>query len=419
MLLERIGRLRQKAKTQGAAMPTPETPDPHPVAPLRPAGRLDIPIVDQSPEERDYSQTFDRGLYLARQDRWDKLAAEIRAFDRARDNCSCGSAKADILTSGACSDVVKLEPRDAEESDNPVAAGIEMLEEVVEEYPEDYGVALVVARAHILAGYAWRGADWRYEVHPDNHRQFRTHFERAAELLDMFDPFTLDSPALMAARCELLVAQDRPAERVTDDFEDLIDLDPTNPSHFRAFGVKMLPRWFGTYESLDQHARETAKRTEDVWGAGAYAWCYLDALAADSRCLRYLDTDLFGQAMTDILLRRPDQHSANLLAAFSGVLMAPAEQDLQIGNDVVDARAALRSHLNWILRTHLREVHPLVWHEAINRFDGQCRFVPRDTRLAEGRDAAMTVLTRQFEAQIRNGTRVIFSREGIEFDVAS
>ena len=60
---------------------------------------------------------------------------------------------------------------------------------------------------------------------------------------------------------------------------------------------------------------------QDIWGSGAYAWMYMDALAEDQSALQMLDTDAFLHAILEIFERRPDQHTANEIAAFLAVTL--------------------------------------------------------------------------------------------------
>jgi len=351
-----------------------------------------------------------RGQFLARQERWQDLGAEIRRHDSARRATPGGSALADLLAYGARADVVR--PIEAALADpglmaaHAPRAGLSALEGVLAEHADDYGVALVVAHAHIDIGWAWRGQGWRTEV-PDRHRQaFQRHFDRAGEILDRFDAFGLDSPALAAARCALLPASPEPQSRVADDYEDLIDLDPGNPRHMRGLGNHLLPRWFGDYDQLELEARRSAARTGDIWGAGGYTWVHLDALTVDPGAFLRLDVPFFVDGMRDILTHRPDEHVANLWAAFCAVTLAQPRYDAA---PIAPAVRQVRSALDWILRDHLTEVHPLVWGIAAR--PGQASGTREDmARL--GRDFALARIARHFDRDLRRGMRVVWDSTG-------
>lgn len=380
---------------------------------------LDIPIITDTEEERLGRETRDMGRKYARQEEWETLGKLIRLNDKARAASPGGTGLADLLAYGARADVVQ--PVELALSDPGLMSahaprgGLDELEAILEDYPDEYGVALVVAQAHVDIGWAWRGQGWMSEV-PEKHWQaFHHHFDRAGEILDEFDAFESDSPALAAARCALLAAAPAPKVRVADDYEDLIDLDPGNARHMRALGNHLLPRWFGSYEQLELEARRTAARTGDIWGAGAYTWVNFDALRVDPQVLAHLDTDFFLDGMTDILKRRPHQHLANQMAAFGAVTLQHPRYDAA---GLAKPAQALRGALDWILRDHLAEVHPIVWGVAAQGMPGQAGTRARDgADIAEtGRTCALARIGRHFERDLKRGRRVVFGEGGVRLE---
>jgi hypothetical protein len=59
--------------------------------------------------------------------------------------------------------------------------------------------------------------------------------------------------------------------RVVDDYNELIDLDPTTPLHFRNFGRQLLPQFLGDYATLEREAARMRDEMQDIWGSDAYA----------------------------------------------------------------------------------------------------------------------------------------------------
>ena len=358
--------------------------------------RLDLPEKPTSAEDSLRQQIETRGQFLARQDRWDELGEEIRAADQSRDRTPGGMGLADLLARGARLDVVQpVEQILSDPALLPQHApreGISALEEVLEDHPEDFGVALVLIQAHIDFAWVWRGEGWHDALPPQRQHSFLRHMARAEALLDRFSPFEHDSPALAACRCALLAAAVEPDARLADDYEDLIDLDPGNPRHMRAFGNHLLPRWFGSYQMLEVEARRIALMTQDLWGAGGYAWVYLDALSVDPGALELLDADFFLDGMRDILERAPDQHVVNTWAAFCAVTLPalPAHR-----RATREGLSRLRAALDWIQRDHLQELHPLIWGQAKLGL-GAYASLPSIEELTEmGRTAAQNALAPQ------------------------
>jgi hypothetical protein len=347
--------------------------------------KLSLPVKDTSNEERLRSSLFEAGLYLARQDAWGILGDRIRSADAARAMTPGGVPEAELLAEGARADAVTAATRAVAKGDEVAAAGIMAdMSSVLDEVPDDHGVAYVIAMAHIDIGWAWRGEGWRQDIPASQRAAFFRHFKDASDLVDRHDPFELDSPMLAAVRCALLSGETRPRDRASDDYEDLIDLAPGAAKYMRALGNHMLPRWFGSHERLDHEARRTMERTADIWDSGAYTWTYLDALTVDQDTFALLDAPLFCKGLRDILERQNDQHTVNVFAAYTGSALNPVGVN-------TEARLLLSDCFDWIVTEYLEEVHPRVWYAAKgvwgSRMDDQ-------SRLAKGRHRASAALDR-------------------------
>ena len=404
---------RRPLPAQAQAQDQISAPPPGPM-PIRLQRALDIPVTDTSAEQSHSEYITSRGQFLARQDMWAELGTEMRHHDRARTRTAADMPLADLLSYGARSDVVmplraqiqagRIDPADVEN-----LPALAHLEHALTESPGDYGVALVVL--HALLDVAWAFHAPQTNAQPDRPRAraFHACMTSAADILDRFDPFEENSPALAAARCALLPGQSNPQSRVVDDYEDLIELDPQNPGHLRDFGRHLLPRWFGSYQQLDAQARRMAALTHDIWGAGGYTWTYLDALRLDGGALERLEPDLFVEGMQNILHRRPDQHTANIFAAFCSVTLCAARMKASPHQPQL---TALRGAFDWVLTHHLREVHPLIW--ALAEKDSMREHdLTYNEKLAEkGRGSAFRRIARHFETDIRNGGCVVFGEKG-------
>lgn len=386
-------------------------PPPGPM-PIRLQRALDIPVTDTSEEQSRREYVISRGQFLARQDMWEELGKEMRSHDRKRARTQADMPLTELLSYGARSDVVgplskqiragRIDPSDIEN-----LPALDQLEYALDDNPNDYGVALVVL--HALLDVAWAFHETEKPGEQTRAKAFHALMTSAADILDRFDAFEQNSPALAAARCSLLPAQQDPQSRVVDDYEDLIDLDPHNPSHMRAFGRFLLPRWFGTYQQLEVQARRMAALTSDVWGGGGYTWTCLDALRLDSDVLKMLDADMFVEGMHDILKRRPDQHTANTFAAFCAVSMHATRLN---GSRYRKQLEILRNALDFVLADHLREVHPLIWALAEKDSLAEHDLVYNEALAEKGRGSAFRRIARHFESEIRNGAHVVFGEKG-------
>ncbi|MBU2944465.1 hypothetical protein Q8W37_01770 [Shimia thalassica] len=379
--------------------------------------RIDIPVNLSTPDQMQSDEYREKGLYLARQDRWDELSELIMTHDHARDSTRSGLPIADLLAFGARSDVVRaaehglLYGRPARGAD--FFSGIEALEMVLMDDPRNYGLALIVAHMHIDIGWAWRGAKANDAVQDVNRDAFEAHFDRAHDILSEFCPHELQSPALSAARCALLPGRENPAAHLVREFEALIDLDPFNPRHMRSLGNYLLPRWYGNHQALDLEARRTAARTYDIWGAGAYTWVWFDALLVDPNGFDTLEMDYFMDGIRDILKRSEDQHVVNLIAAHLYQSWQIARERYHANGVRPDLPPALRRGFEELVYNHLREVHPLIWGHAEIGFENTARVISTERLAEKGRETALTAVAMPFLATLQQGQTVSFGPDGI------
>ncbi|WP_127116190.1 hypothetical protein [Shimia sediminis] len=379
--------------------------------------RLQIPVHVTTPDQIEGDKAREFGLYMARQDRWDELADQIRAHDTARLTTPSGVSLAELMAFGARSDVVRaaehalLHGKPAHDSD--FFSGIEALESILLDNPDCYATALIVAHMHIDIGWAWRGAHGDDSLGDVNREAFAAHFDRARDILAAFPPSDHESAALSAARCALLPGKVDPGAHLIREFESLINLDPMNPRHMRALGNYLLPRWYGTYQAVDLEARRTAARTYQDWGAGAYAWVWFDALLVDPDGFDLLETEYFLDGIEDILMRRPDQHTANLLAAhlFQSWQITRARYH-QTGLRP-DLPPALRRGFERVVHDHLRELHPLIWGHAEIGFENTARIISTERLAEKGKETALAAVAMPFLKALQEGYTVRFEADGI------
>ena len=352
---------------------------------MKSAPKHTLPVVPASEEEGLRQALFEAGLYLARQDAWVTLGERIREADAARALTPGGVPEAEILAEGARADAITAAIRAVRAGDDLAAMSImNDMHLVLEETEDDHGVAYVIAMAHIDIGWAWRGEGWQQDIPAAHRAAFFRHFKAASDLIDRFDALELDSPMLASVRCALLAAETRPRARVCDDYEDLIDLAPEMAKSMRALGNHMLPRWFGSYERLEHEARRTMARTSDIWRSGGYSWTYLDAMMVDPEAFALIDADLFCQGLRDILNHQNDQHTVNMLAAYTGTALDPN------GVNRV-ARSRIADCFDWIVTDYLREVHPRVWYAAKGVWSARA---DHENRIAKGSQRAAQALER-------------------------
>ncbi len=374
---------------------------------------LHITCPDPTAEDTIRDKYLASAQHLVRQERWDELISAIEIADEQRHMTPGTMPIADLMAFGARADVIHAAehvlmdgrpPKGA-----PILAGIEALEHVLAEFPGSYVVACIVAQAHMDIAWAWRGTGWDIEVPARNREAFTAHFDRASDIMAEFCPKNLGSPLLAATCCALMGAGGDANHRVADRYEALIDLNPGNPRPMRAMGNHLLPRWYGSYDALELEARRTAARTAKLWGAGGYTWVQFDAITCDDQACANLDLDFFIEGLRDILNRRPDAYTANLLAAYCSNSIGQSFS----GNDQADQiRSQISNCARWIVREHLTELHPMIWAHAARGFDNNLRIHSPSRFAASGRDDAIRIISSMFTKEIAAGKKIVFTDTG-------
>ncbi len=407
------------ARIFGSSDPT-TTPLPASVADatawLVASGQLNIPIAETDANDEIGHQVIERGRYLARQDMWTELSQEMRAADEERKTTPCGQPITDLLAFGARSDVVLAAEHALSDgkalSDYDLLGGISELEGEIQNHPDDPMIALVVALAHIDLAWAWRGTSHLDALPPLHQSRCAAHFDRAAALLPVCRAAMPDSLAIVAADCALLSGHISPRTRVADKYEALISLDPQNHRHMRAMGTHLLPRRFGSYEQLEVQALRNAARTQKTWGAGGYTWVQFDAIALDDEACARVDVEYFLEGLRDIVARRPDQQTVNLLAAYCSITL----QKRMGQNPRADtARKQICEAAHWLIRDHLTELHPLIWAHAADGFNNSVRINSAERFAARGYRDALRAIANLFRDELRSGKSVTFTPKGLQF----
>ena len=374
--------------------------------------RIILPSLPVSDEEMARATHQDKGQKLARQDRWDELSERIQYADESRLTTPAGETASLLLAFGARSDVVSAAEDALHDNVEPDPEGMEILEEVLEEYPGDYACALVVALAHLDIAWAWHSIT--FEKAPEKAlTRAHQHLERAETILAPHDGVDLDAPSVLAAQCALNATNDKRGRHLAEDYARLIGIDPDGHRHMRALGRHMLPLLRKTPNVLEVEARRVASQTADVWQSGGYTWVYLDALTTEPATLDLLDPEFFIEGMEQIINRRRDQHIINQFAAFSAIAMAPIQRAKPLSNRAEAARQQLHDCLDWILSDYLQELHPLIWSQTLLA-PGQISLLPsRRALVVKGRQTALRIIATHFASDIADGSSIAFSPQGM------
>ncbi|MEC9104518.1 MAG: hypothetical protein VX878_11955 [Pseudomonadota bacterium] len=348
----------------------------------------ELPVRNETRHDRGRNVYFQKGQFLARQDRWDMLGRLIAETDRTKGATPAGDSLAALLAVGARDDAVRHARGAIQGKACPVPAGIDALTELTQDMPNTYAIFLVAARAQIDCAWAYEGQVDPYAMPRVASEAFLDRFDVASELLAQAEALAPESVEVAATKCDLLAAVPGAEDLVDALHRDVIRADPGNPGRLRSYGVHLLPRWFGSYSHLARMSETLSQEAQPIWGNQAYAWMWFDALRLDPEAAEELDVDRFLAGLDEILASSENAHLANLISAYvDGMKPAAAPDDLSAGAMAV--RQHIHAALPALTARHLTELHPQVWARA-DALPGASHAGP----LSAGRIAAATAQAR-------------------------
>ena len=236
--------------------------------------------------------------------------------------------------------------------------------------------------------------------------------------MDQFDAKELNSPALAAARCRALAGQSDAAQRAVAYYEELIDLAPEYARSYADFGKHLLPRWYGSYELLEDRARRIVGQSSEYWGTAAYALTYMEAAVEDPEVLAFVDVAQFLQGLHDYVAAQSDQSSVNKVVAFLTVSLAPKGPLISGSKRAYHNRRALISAGPEFTRKYLREIHPSIWAKAHGSHDADAPPAKAWRQNQAGLEEAFGLISKAFERELIGGKRVLFTRDGVDICAA-
>ncbi len=389
-----------------------------PEAPLRLEDVLSIPVPATNAEDEAADAAIAQGQFLARQERWDDVEARIIAADTAREATPGGTPIADLIAYGARADVINAVEHALSEGLSPservTLDGIMSLERMRLECERTPVMSTLVALAHLDIAWACRRVSKRKANRQRATLTSRSeaHQNRAKALLLQIPAQEAAKPFVAAARCALYSA-DRSADlrQIADDYIDLIRLDPGNPRHLRALGTHLVEQGAEGLMALELEARRVASLVQDHWGAAGYTWVYFDALAQSDAACQGVDVAFFLDGVADIVARAPSQERINLMSAYCSIAL---RSQAETPPEVAQIRAQIAEAAHWLIRNHLRELHPMIWAHASTGFDNDTQVRSVRQFAERGRMDALRAIADLFRDDIEAGYRVVFTETGPE-----
>ncbi|MGE0700510.1 MAG: hypothetical protein AB7O57_15540 [Hyphomicrobiaceae bacterium] len=201
------------------------------------------------------------------------------------------------------------------------------------------------ARLAANCGHAWRGGDWAGNVSEKGWQKLAEYTDLAREVMEMSDPGPGACPFWHSINFSLCLTDDSDPDEKEARFERYAALDPLSPDVYTARAYQLLPRWHGSFEEIEQMARDAVHRTAGQRGLEMYGRIY--ALVSHYDPIGMTDCDLadLTKGYVDWTERWPTQCNVNRLARFAWDM-----QSMPL--------------LRHVLESRLTEVHMSHWEDA-------------------------------------------------------
>lgn len=304
------------------------------------------------------------------------LADYLAKLDQDRVKCP-GNKSLSIEALQHFADLAHIEGNVGVETEDGLPARLTALSS---KHPEKYALAAMAAALRLREAWAARGDGYANSVSKRSWDIAENRAGHADSLLSKSDPAELNSPLLAYSRYQLLPFVHDARDRYLPYYQVWTNLDPICQRPHEEVGFKLLPRWFGDLDSLEEMARHAAAQTQDPVGLAAYYKMFSCAIGCDPIHL-VIDVDMFVTGARDLMaLRRYDPaavtqiyHEVDMLASWDVPQQANPEQ----AKKWADTNNQLRFLLDEILADHITQVFRPGWDggvvEALNRITDRFR----------------------------------------------
>jgi hypothetical protein len=314
-----------------------------------------IPVVTNDPDLVARAAIVNRTNHLISEDDWERLSAEIAAWERRLDSTPGGTRNHELAVDTALGALrARLDDAARNSFDDlaPARREADRFMARARRAPHDHILAVLAARSQLMLAETCQADFWPDELRAKAWRNMAHYYLQAEGLLSPFDPVAYMSPLLAQACYELALGLPDGGRRVRPAFEDWIDLDPSNPAIYAAHMPKLLDRPDVTIEDILSEAAAAATRTEETLGEGGFALCLLPALEDCEGLRERMATDRFAAGLMDLARLSGTQADVNTAASVLA-------REMGIGSE--HRRKTLQSAFDALVRRHLGVIYPRFW----------------------------------------------------------
>jgi hypothetical protein len=171
---------------------------------------------------------------------------------------------------------------------------------------------ITVARMRIAYAGAWRGTEFASATSSQQMQKFESNMKIARDYLLAHKSDARVDPewhvAMIYAERGAPFSEKQMSAEITEALTDGKYYFPI----YGAFATNMLPKWFGSWDAVEQFAQLAAKNTEDKMGMSFYARVYLKVFCAcDEISGNKMNWALMKRGMEDFQARYPVQYNLN------------------------------------------------------------------------------------------------------------
>ena len=265
----------------------------------------------------------------------------------------------------------------------------------------DPTIHFLAAQFSLEAGWARRGEEDSELALEDALNAAQARFRAARNILHHIAPRAPHSAYFAEIDYRTLAAEGTTEDALTRAAIRWTRTDPTAFMPYAVHGLHLLPRWYGTQDTLPAFAKRSWSKTHETLGAGAYAACYLQAIEADRTALLSLDFVAFREGLVDMMQESDDPDLT--CNAILRTLWEAGHPDAVTDRDTAalrKARRELRGVFTYLVRNTLGPVIPDVWGPTWT-----------ETRI-------LHALAEAFEDDIARGARISVGLQGTVISAA-
>ncbi|WP_299150861.1 hypothetical protein [uncultured Tateyamaria sp.] len=272
--------------------------------------RIAFDTVKATPAMERRAATEDKCRALVSARNWTELSDHLIQWDQSRAACNAGIPLAQIGRQAVLFDLADAVVEGHDCHPDPIAIFsdevVQRMETLSAMHPEKYPLLALAAEMRCYQGWSSRGADYAEYVSDNGWFGMGQHFAKAAWLLEKYDVVEMNAPLLAAARHRLLGFMPDADKHVGRFYEEWSALDPKDQEPHEKHAIMMLPRWFGTQETLEIEAQKAAVRTTTAAGDAAYFTMYRRVFDAWDPSVLNMDTKVLKRGAHDLITLRGD-----------------------------------------------------------------------------------------------------------------